>query len=89
MCPRNYQYRRERDGAVAAIESAYEASHLLQGQLTLVTRERDLAQSKVCVLVEGIGRKGEYSRFERHWTGLTYEKVYGEKLLKFSSNNKF
>ena len=55
MCPRNYQYRRERDGAVAATESAYEASHLLQGQLILVTRERDLAQSKVCVLVEGIG----------------------------------
>ena len=41
------QYQRERDGAVAASESAYEASQLLQEQLTLVTRERDLAQSKV------------------------------------------
>ena len=43
------QYKKERDGAVTASESAYEASHMLQEQLSLTTRERDLAQSKVCV----------------------------------------
>ncbi|CAI8050751.1 Serine/threonine-protein kinase PINK1, mitochondrial [Geodia barretti] len=52
----NKRYRRERDGAVAAIESAYEASHLLQGQLTLVTRERDLAQSK-CEELQSLNKR--------------------------------
>ena len=41
------QYQRERESAVAASESAYEASHMLQDQLSLVTRERDMAQRKV------------------------------------------
>lgn len=41
------QVRTERDRAIKACESAYEASELLKTQLSLVSRERDLAQTHV------------------------------------------
>ena len=41
------QVRHERDSAVKASESAYEACEMLQHQLTLITRERDIANTKV------------------------------------------
>ena len=41
------QVRTERDRAVKACESAYEASELLKTQLSLVSREKNLAQAHV------------------------------------------
>lgn len=46
------QLRSDRDSAVHASQSAYQASELLREQLSLITRERDLAQSKVEELQE-------------------------------------
>lgn len=45
--PPLFQYQRERESALAASESAYDASQMLQEQLILVTRDRDLALNKV------------------------------------------
>ncbi len=42
-----FQLRMDRDSAVQASASAYQAGELLRDQLSLVTRERDIAQAKV------------------------------------------
>ena len=39
--------RKERDGAVKACESAYEAGELLKEQLSLLVREKELAEAQV------------------------------------------
>jgi hypothetical protein len=52
----NKRYQRERDSALAASESAYEASHMLQEQLSMVTRDRDLAQSK-CEELQSLNKR--------------------------------
>lgn len=44
------QVRRERDSAVKACESAYEAGELLQEQLSLLMREKDIAEAQVSCL---------------------------------------
>jgi len=49
LCETHAQVRKERDNAVKASESAYEASELLREQLSLVSREKDLACMQVCV----------------------------------------
>ncbi len=44
-----FQLRIDRDSAVQASASAYQAGELLRDQLSLVTRERDIAQAKVSI----------------------------------------
>ena len=52
LCDTRAQVRKERDNAVKASESAYEASELLRERLTLVSREKELACMQVCVRVD-------------------------------------
>ena len=41
------QVRKERDSAVKACESAYEAGELLKEQVALLMREKEIAESQV------------------------------------------
>ena len=50
------QLRKERDSAVKACESAYEASELLKEQLSLMTTERNLARQHVISFAPALTR---------------------------------
>ncbi len=64
-CDISPQVRHERDSALKASESAYEACEMLREQLTLITRERDLATSKVGGVTTGNGRGIAGSRWAK------------------------
>ena len=57
------QVRKERDSAVKACESAYEAGELLKEQLSFLMREKEIAEAQVSLFLWLILHKIQQSTF--------------------------
>ena len=64
------QLRKERDSAVKACESAYEASELLKEQLSLMTTERNLARQHVISFAPALTRLIDMILLLHRWKNL-------------------